>query len=111
MGLSTHVLDIAEGQPARGLPVTCDRLDDEATARIATGETNADGRIPALVADEDLQPGRYRLRFDVAAHVRERGRSTVFPVVEVTVEIAAADEHYHIPLLLAGNGYTVYRGS
>lgn len=111
MGLSTHVLDIAEGRPARGLPVTCERLDDEGATHIAAVETDEDGRVPALIADADLQPGRYRLRLEIAAHVRQHGRSTVFPFVEVVVDVADASEHYHIPLLLAGNGHTVYRGS
>lgn len=111
MGLSTHVLDIAEGQPARGLPVTCERLDNGGTTHLAAAETNADGRVPALIPDEQLQPGRYRVRFEVAAHVRDRGRSTVFPFVEVVVDVTDAGAHYHIPLLLAGNGYSVYRGS
>lgn len=111
MGISTHVLDTAEGRPARDIPVTCERIERDDVVHLAAVETNEDGRVPSLVADQDLLPGRYRLRFEIAGYVGEAGRSTIFPCVEVLVDVATAEEHYHVPLLLAGNGYTIYRGS
>lgn len=111
MGISTHVLDIAEGRPARDVPVTCERIDYDEVMAVARTKTNEDGRVPALVADADLEPARYRVRFEIAAYVAQAGRSTIFPCVEVLIDVATVDEHYHVPLLLAGNGYSIYRGS
>ena len=43
--------------------------------------------------------------------LRESGLKGLYPYVEIVFEIADAKQHYHIPLLLAANGYTTYRGS
>ncbi|WP_199822623.1 hydroxyisourate hydrolase, partial [Xanthomonas citri] len=58
--LSTHVLDTASGRPAAGVPL---RLFAGDTLHFE-GVTNHDGRCPDLAALA-LQPGRYRLEFDL----------------------------------------------
>jgi 5-hydroxyisourate hydrolase len=40
-----------------------------------------------------------------------QGQPIFYPRVEVTFQVSAADEHYHIPLLLSPYGYSTYRGS
>ena len=97
--VTTHVLDTAAGRPAAAVAV---RLEGDAGV-VATGETDADGRIDDLGPDQ-LEPGTYRLRFDTAV------RSSFFP--EVVVAFAVADDsHVHVPLLLSPFGYSTYRGS
>ncbi|MGW6283228.1 hydroxyisourate hydrolase [Kribbella sp. NPDC055071] len=98
--LSTHVLDTGLGQPVEGMPV---RLYHGDVVR-ATGTTDADGRIAEL--DAQLEPGIYRLWFDVAA----RNQDSFFPEVSVTFTVTD-ERHYHVPLLLSPFAFSTYRGS
>lgn len=108
--LSTHVLDTMHGRPAAGMGVALSGPSGE----IARGATNADGRCPALARD-GLAPGRYTLRFAVAAYFRDCGVSLPDPpfLDEVTVAfgVAADGGHYHVPLLVSPFAYSTYRGS
>ncbi|WP_395245973.1 hydroxyisourate hydrolase [Agromyces sp. MMS24-K17] len=70
--------------------------------------TDADGRTSSL-GPEALPEGVYRVVFDTAAYFRDR--PTFYPEVAITFELAAADEHYHVPLLLSPFAYSTYRGS
>ncbi len=66
--LSTHVLDTMHGRPAAGLSLAVTGPKGE----VARGTTNADGRCPDLIAGA-LPPGRYAIRFAVAAYFRAQG--------------------------------------
>jgi 5-hydroxyisourate hydrolase len=99
--VSTHVLDTTTGKPAAGLRV---RLESQRDARVvATQKTDGDGRIREL--GRDLEPGVYRLVFET----REYSPDVFF--VQVTLDVALADGHTHVPLLLSRYGITSYRGS
>ena len=106
--LSTHVLDIELGEPARGVPVQL----FSGSQQIASAVTGIDGRIAQLA--HSLQPGTYRLTFDVSAYRGQRrhgGEPAPF-LQRVSFEIAMTDDrHYHVPLLLSGYACTTYRGS
>lgn len=108
--LSTHVLDTMHGRPAAGLSLIVTGPRGE----VARGVTNVDGRCPDLIAGE-LPPGRYSIRFAVAAYFRASGVDLPDPpfLDEVTVDFGIADEggHYHVPLLVSPYGYSTYRGS
>jgi 5-hydroxyisourate hydrolase len=108
MTLSTHVLDTARGQPAPGVPVRLDRHEDGAWAEVATGRTDADGRLRDWVPDAQWRAARYRLVFDTAAVL---GDDAFFPEVAVVFEVTRPQRHHHVPLLLSPFGYTTYRGS
>jgi 5-hydroxyisourate hydrolase len=95
--VTTHVLDTAAGRPAAGIPVRLLSAD----VVLAEGVTNADGRVPDLGPDH-LDPGDYRLEFDVATPFLPR------VVIEFTITDAS---HYHVPVLLSPYGFTTYRGS
>lgn len=105
MGISTHVLDAETGRPAVGVRVVLEQRTDAGWLRAATGTTDADGRIPALA--DTVQPGRYRLSFDVEAY----RPGSFFPEVTITVEITEPARHHHVPLLLSPFAYSTYRGS
>jgi 5-hydroxyisourate hydrolase len=92
--LSTHVLDTARGEPARGVPVALCR-DGET---VAEGATDGDGRLRLA---EGLAPGSYRLVF--------RPPSPFFRRVELEVELG--EGHYHVPLLVSPYACASYRGS
>ena len=46
--------------------------------------TNADGRIPNLLTQEQFIPGKYMIRFETESYFKETGVSSFFyPYVEV----------------------------
>lgn len=103
-GLSTHVLDTANGRPAGGIKV---RLYQGETL-LSTKITNADGRIPAMLPDRSrLAAASYRLVFEVASYFPH----SFFPEITILFEVKDAAGHYHVPLLLSPFGYSTYRGS
>jgi 5-hydroxyisourate hydrolase len=95
VSLSTHVLDVEHGRPARGVRV---ELWQEELL-LTFGETDDDGRIAQLAAD--IEPGTYRVLF--------RPDSPFFQ--GVSLELALEDGHYHVPLLVSSYSCTTYRGS
>jgi 5-hydroxyisourate hydrolase len=105
--VTTHVLDSGRGIPAAGIAVALTGPTGEV---IATGETDADGRVSALGPDR-LPAGDYQLEFATGPYFMRAGRATFFP--RVTIEFVLADEssHYHVPLLLSPFAYSTYRGS
>ena len=113
VGVSTHVLDIARGRPASGVPVQLERREGpEEWRRIGTGRTDHDGRCANLLADgARLSPGTYRLTFDTADYHWESSIQALHPVVQVIFLVRDGDAHFHLPLLLSPHGYTTYRGS
>ena len=111
--ITTHVLDTSLGRPAAGVRVSLEVLGARgAWARLAKGETDADGRVrDFLEADAPMAVGRYRLVFDTAAYFVAHGVEIFYPSVEITFEVSDVSQHYHVPLLLSPFGYTTYRGS
>ena len=64
MGLTTHILDTANGTPAAGVDIRLYALDGERTLR-ASAVTNDDGRTEYPLLDGDvLTTGTYELEFD-----------------------------------------------
>ncbi len=115
--LSTHVLDIAHGKPARGMRVVLEQIGASGTAtRLRDAVTNADGRTAEpLLAGDSIETGRYRLSFDVADYFANLGVELPQPpfldVVTIDFGIAEANGHYHVPLLVSPWAYSTYRGS
>jgi 5-hydroxyisourate hydrolase len=112
--ITSHVLDTALGQPARGLAITLEVLSEESGdtwTLLAAQVTDGDGRVSDLLAPGGLQARTYRLIFDTGAYFRDGGRPLFYPRVEVIFRVAAPDQHHHIPLLLSPFGYSTYRGS
>lgn len=105
--VTAHVLDAAGGMPARGVSVT---LVDSDGNVLADRTTDGDGRVSSLGPDS-LAPGVYRIVFGTGDYFRSRGLDTFYPRVDIAFEIAASDEHYHVPLLLSPFAFTTYRGS
>lgn len=111
--ISTHVLDTALGRPAAGIHITLDRVGEgDLVTKLGSGHTDADGRLRDFVApDVTLGAGVFRLRFDTAEYFTRSGRESFYPEVVVVFTVRAADEHYHVPVLLSPYGYSTYRGS
>jgi 5-hydroxyisourate hydrolase len=110
--ISTHVLDVARGRPAEGVPITLERQDGNGTfARLGQGATDADGRLRTLLGNTALTAGIYRLTFDTATYFRTTGSEGFYPSVTVLFEVKNPAQHHHVPLLLSPYGYSTYRGS
>jgi 5-hydroxyisourate hydrolase len=111
--ITTHVLDLARGRPAAGVPVTLDlRTPDGSWKRLGAGCTDADGRLRSLMPEGTLlERAVYRITFDTAHYFRAVGVEGFYPEASVVFEVRAANEHHHVPLLLSPFGYSTYRGS
>lgn len=108
--VTTHVLDTVTGSPARGLHVSLEQRADNDWRLLATGETDADGRVADLGA-AGLPVGRYRISFDTGPWFEASGRPAFYPEVQISFELVDPAEHYHVPLLLSPFAYSTYRGS
>lgn len=111
-GLTTHVLDTMHGRPAAGVSLRLSRGGEVVAATM----TNIDGRVDQpLLNGDSLEPGRYRLEFDVGEYYREMGVALPDPAFleTVVIDFGVADPggHYHVPLLVSPFGYSTYRGS
>ena len=110
--ITTHILDTARGCPAKGVAVTLAKLENDVPTIIATGVTDADGRISNLMQDGlVLKGGNYLMRFETGDYFTALGEPVFYPRVDVLFTITEDGQHYHIPLLLSPFGYSTYRGS
>ena len=114
--LSTHVLDTANGCPARGMRIELWSLAGDHPGLLKTASTNADGRTdePLLDADE-IAEGAYELVFYVGDYFAQKNSARVeipfLDRVPVRFGIADAQAGYHVPLLVSPWAYSTYRGS
>ncbi len=109
--LTTHILDTTIGKPAQGVSIKLYQQTNADWHCIATGITNADGRIANLLEDDKiLDFGNYKMTFETKAYFDAQQVQTFYPFVEITF-IISNNEHYHIPLLLNPFAYSTYRGS
>ena len=114
--LTTHVLDISAGVPAAGMRIELHDVAGTAPRLITEARTNKDGRCEhPLLEGKAMRTGRYALTFHVAEYFRASGSVLAEPPflddVVVKFGIAAADENYHVPLLVSPWSYSTYRGS
>jgi len=96
--VSTHILDVASGQPAAGVRVTL------GTRTLAT---NAEGRIADL-SGGGVNPGSYRLLFEVGAYFGDAPH--LFETIALELNLDEG-RHYHVPLLIAPYSCSTYRGT
>ena len=111
--ISTHVLDLAQGKPAKDVPVRLERREISGEwMRVGSSQTDGEGRCAQLLPeDETLRAGLYRLVFDTASYHHAQEIEGFYPIVEITFHVKEGDSAFHLPLLLSPYGYTTYRGS
>ena len=114
--LTTHVLDTAHGLPAAGMTVELFSVDGEKRTLVKTATTNSAGRCAdPLLEGEDFRVGAWELVFHVSDYFATLGVELPEPPfldrVTLRFGIAAAAEHYHVPLLVSPWSYSTYRGS
>lgn len=109
--ITTHVLDVSLGRPARGIAVRIARQDGDGWNELGSGETDADGRASQLLAPGSLSAATYRISFELAPYFAASSRKSFYPSVDIVFVVESTTEHYHVPLLLSPFGYSTYRGS
>lgn len=108
--ISTHVLDLATGEPARALGVALFRLAGDGTPElVGEHETDADGRIRDLLDGGELVEGDYQLAFDVGGYAGDA--DAFFQSAALALRVTDVARSYHVPLLLSPYGLSTYRGS
>jgi 5-hydroxyisourate hydrolase len=107
--ITTHVLDTAAGKPASDISVVLSVHREGSWIRVASGHTDAQGRLTKWPTEIAIERGVYRLTFDIATYHRDI--QSFFPEVQVIFKVREDGEHVHVPLLISPFGYTTYRGT
>ena len=114
-GLTTHVLDTANGRPAGGMALELYAVEGEQRSLLKTLQTNQDGRTDApLLGEGEFGGGAYEIVFDVAGYFAggtDLPEPPFLGRVPIRFGIADPDAHYHVPLLVSPWSYSTYRGS
>lgn len=115
-GLSTHVLDTAQGGPAAGVCIELFEIAEGKHQLVRSTITNADGRTDTpLLGDGQMRTGVFEILFHLGAYFAGQSAAAPGPgfLDEVPVRFAITDrtQHYHVPLLASPWSYTTYRGS
>lgn len=106
--ISTHILDINLGTPAKDVAVILEKQKGNDWTLIKQDKTNADGRIQF---DCPYEGGSYRLTFQIESYFKKQNLSPFFLSIPIAFNITDSQRKYHIPLLLSPFGYSTYRGS
>ena len=110
--ITTHVLNTTLGKPGKNIKVDLHFKEDNEWQTIGEGRTNDDGRVQKLIMDGwDLKEGTYKITFSLQDYYSENQIKGFYPEASICFLVDKANEHYHVPLLISGHGYTTYRGS
>lgn len=111
--LSSHILDITQGQPAVNVKISLSEQDKSGSWTVIDEKhTDENGRISNFLKQENgsKKHGIYKLTYYVAPYFKEMNQSSFYPFIEVVFEIQD-DNHYHVPITLSPFGYSTYRGN
>ena len=112
--LTTHVLDTMHGKPAAGMRFDLRMMHGDHSHFVASGQTNADGRLDQPLLDGDrFHLGAFELTFHVGQYFERLGVAIEHRFLDtVPVRFMMSEEtHYHVPLLVSPYAYSTYRGS
>ena len=110
-GISTHVLDLANGVGGRNVPVTLAMKKADGTwTDMASARTDENGRVRAFPNIERVSNGVYKLSFDMTNYPTAN-QNPFFPEISVIFQISNQALHYHVPVVVSPYGYSTYRGN
>lgn len=114
--LTTHVLDTAQGIPARGMRIDLFEVTGDQRRHIVTMHTNDDGRTDGQILPQDqFRTGDYELVFHAGAYLDGFGvgnsGNRFLNIIPIRFGIDDPAAHYHVPLLVSPFSYSTYRGS
>lgn len=116
-GLTTHILDTANGCPGEGIRITLLRVGADGTLDpLKVAISNSDGRVDSpLLEGAEFRVGTYQLEFAAGDYFRARDTALSDPafldVIPIRFSVADEGAHYHVPLLVSPYSYSSYRGS
>jgi 5-hydroxyisourate hydrolase len=112
-GITTHVLDLQSGLPARAVAVRLEiHRAGHGWTSLGDRVTDDDGRVKDFIPQgARVDAGLYRITFRTGDYFRAQGTAAFHPEVVVSFEVTDPARHHHVPLLLSPFGYTTYRGS
>ena len=117
--LTTHVLDTANGCPAKGIAIALWKVDSnrdlDSKTLLKTIKTNHDGRTDEpLLKSQEMEKGVYELIFTVGDYFASYLPYSDTPFlnkIPICFGINDIYAHYHVPLLVSPWSYSTYRGS
>ena len=111
--LSSHILDVTQGEPAPNVKISLSKQKDNGKwTTIDEKHTDSNGRIKDFLKEEKgaKNQGIYKLTYYVEPYFAKLKQSSFYPFIEVVFEIKD-DKHYHVPITLSPFGYSTYRGN
>ncbi|WP_439185448.1 hydroxyisourate hydrolase [Carboxylicivirga taeanensis] len=111
--LSSHILDITVGQPAKNVEISLFKLDESGDWILVDKKlTDNNGRVNNFLENKSDASNRgiFKLKFETKPYFISQKKETFYPFVEVVFDIQD-DNHYHVPLTLTPFGYSTYRGN
>lgn len=110
--LSSHILDITTGKPAKDVKITLSKRDSNNNwTTVEEKNTDSNGRIKDFLKQEGKDhTGIYKLTFHTSPYFKSLGHKSFYPFIEVVFELVD-NEHYHVPITLSPFGYSTYRGN
>lgn len=110
-GISTHVLDLASGVGGKNVPVVLEMKDENGTwSKVASGQTDENGRIKSFGPSFKARVGTYKLIFDMTKYSGSKSKP-FFPEINVIFQVPDQKLHYHVPVVVSPYGYSTYRGN
>tara|TARA_B100001540_G_scaffold160864_1_gene142373 strand:+ start:173 stop:529 length:357 start_codon:yes stop_codon:yes gene_type:complete len=113
--LTTHVLDVYNGTPGKGIKGTIFYTEKGDKIKLKDFILNADGRLESpLIEKEDFKIGKYELIFFCGDYFKKFVEiKEPFFIDDVIIKFGINDnnQHYHVPLLVSPWSYSTYRGS
>jgi len=113
--LTTHVLDVFSGRPAKGVKVDLYHIKNNKREKLNSITLNNDGRADKpLIEGSNFQEGQYEIVFFVGDYfkkITEMPKTPFLDDVVIRFGISNSKEHYHVPLLVSPWSYSTYRGS
>lgn len=111
--LSSHILDISQGQPAGNVKIELEKYNETTQQWVSIGkkQTDNNGRVSDFLPyQKSNNYGKYKLVFFVEDYYKDKKIESFYPSIEVIFQIKN-NEHYHVPITLSPFGYSTYRGS
>ena len=111
--LSTHILDVSKGIPAKNVSIKLEKMNNAAKTWVFISEkkTNENGRISDfLPIDKMNNIGIYKFTFYTKTYFSKQGIESFYPFIEVTFKIEG-NNHFHVPITLSAFGFSTYKGS
>lgn len=111
--LSSHILDINTGIPARDVKISLSKMNgDNSWTVIDEKTTDNNGRVKDFLLQDGQSDNRgiYKLTFHTEPYFKSQDKESFYPFIEVVFEIKDTS-HYHVPITLSPYGYSTYRGN